>query len=159
MALGAEIGHDWPAVGQSAWMLSQIFLRLIKTIIAPLLFSTLVVGIAGHPNPKQVGRMGIKSILHFEVGHDHRLFLGLAAINTSRAGVGITLPGGMAPSGVTAKAQTAAEAILNELPENVACAIGGGHVLQMVVFSILFGFALALVSEPKRAPCSRSARA
>jgi len=81
MALGAEIGHDWPAIGQSARLLSQIFLRLIKTIIAPLLFATLVVGIAGHSNLRQVGRMGLKAILYFEVVTTIALFIGLAAIN------------------------------------------------------------------------------
>src|SRR5437870_13885248 len=67
MIAGAEIGHDWPTVGQNARTLSLIFLSLIKTIIAPLLFSTLVVGIAGHSNLKQVGRMGVKALIYFEV--------------------------------------------------------------------------------------------
>ena len=152
MALGAEIGHDWPAIGQSARLLSQIFLRLIKTIIAPLLFATLVVGIAGHPNLRQVGRMGLKAILYFEAITTVALFLGLAAINLSRAGVGVTPPAETVTAGATAKAQTAAEAILNSFPENVAKAVAEGHVLQIVVFSILFGIALALVTESKRQP-------
>src|SRR5437867_888804 len=94
MALGAEIGHDWPAVGQSARLLSLIFLRLIKTIIAPLLFATLVVGIAGHSDLKQVGRMGVKALIYFELVTTVALFIGLAAMNISRAGVGMTLPAG-----------------------------------------------------------------
>jgi proton glutamate symport protein len=113
MAVGAEIGHDWPALGQSARVLSQIFLRLIKTIIAPLLFATLVVGIAGHSNLRQVGRLGIKALLYFEVVTTIALFIGLAAINLSRAGVGVTPPPTLESPGVTAKPQTAAEAILN----------------------------------------------
>jgi len=152
MALGAEIGYDWPAVGQSARLLSQIFLRLIKTIIAPLLFATLVVGIAGHSNLRQVGRMGIKAILYFEVVTTVALFLGLAAINTSRAGVGVAPPAVTEAVGVTAKAQTAGEAILHAFPENVAKAVAEGQVLQIVVFSILFAIALALVTESKRQP-------
>ena len=152
MALGAEIGHDWPAIGQSARLLSQIFLRLIKTIIAPLLFATLVVGIAGHPNLRQVGRMGLKAILYFEAVTTVALFIGLAAINTSRAGVGVTPPAVTAAAGVTAKPLTAAEAILQAFPENIASAVGEGHVLQIVVFSVLFGIALALVTESKRQP-------
>jgi Na+/H+-dicarboxylate symporter len=152
MALGAEIGHDWPATGQSARLLSQIFLRLIKTIIAPLLFATLVVGIAGHSNLRQVGRMGVKALLYFEVVTTIALFLGLAAINISRAGVGVTPPAVMEAAGVTAKGQTAAEAILHAFPENVAKAVSEGHVLQIVVFSILFGIGLALVPEAKRQP-------
>ena len=152
MALGAEIGHDWPAIGQSARLLSQIFLRLIKTIIAPLLFATLVVGIAGHSNLRQVGRMGLKAILYFEVVTTIALFIGLAAINLSRAGVGVTPPAISEAAGVTAKPQTAAEAILHAFPENVAKAVAEGHVLQIVVFSILFAIALALVTESKRQP-------
>jgi proton glutamate symport protein len=152
MALGAEIGHDWPAIGQSARLLSQIFLRLIKTIIAPLLFATLVVGIAGHSNLRQVGRMGLKAILYFEAVTTIALFIGLAAINTSRAGVGVTPPPVTESPGVTAKAQTAGQAILNAFPENVAKAVAEGHVLQIVIFSILFAIALALVTEAKRQP-------
>src|SRR3954463_7441638 len=67
MAVGAEVGHDWPAVAINLRVLSLIFLNLIKTIIAPLLFSTLVVGIAGHSNLRQVGRMGVKALIYFEV--------------------------------------------------------------------------------------------
>jgi len=152
MLVGAEIGHDWPAVGQSARLLSQIFLRLIKTIIAPLLFATLVVGIAGHSNLRQVGRMGLKSLVYFEVVTTIALFVGLAAINLTRAGVGVIPPVGLQAAGVTGQTQTAAEAILNAFPENVAKAVAEGHVLQIVVFSILFGIGLALVAEAKRRP-------
>jgi Na+/H+-dicarboxylate symporter len=152
MLIGAEIGYDWPAVGQSARLLSQIFLRLIKTIIAPLLFATLVVGIAGHSNLRQVGRMGLKSLLYFEVVTTLALFLGLAAINLTKAGVGVTPPAQLAPAGVTGVRQTAAEVILNAFPENIAKAVADGHVLQIVAFSILFGIALALVAESRRRP-------
>src|SRR5207247_8943036 len=78
MVMGAEIGHDLPTVGQNSRTLSLIFLSLIKTIIAPLLFSTLVVGIAGHSNLKQVGRMGVKALIYFEVVTTIALFIGLA---------------------------------------------------------------------------------
>ncbi len=67
MLIGAEIGHDWPSIGIELKIISDIFLRMIKTIIAPLLFSTLVVGIAGHADMKQVGRMGWKAIVYFEI--------------------------------------------------------------------------------------------
>ena len=152
MAVGAEIGHDWPEVGQRARLLSLIFLRLIKTIIAPLLFGTLVVGIAGHSSLKQVGRMGLKAILYFEAVTTIALFIGLAAINLSRAGVGVTRPVAAESPGVVAQSQTAADAILNAFPENIAKAVAEGHVLQIVIFSILFGISLALVPESKRQP-------
>jgi proton glutamate symport protein len=92
MAIGVEIGLDFPAFSQNLKVLSQVFLKLIKTIIAPLLFATLVVGIASHSNLKQVGRMGWKSILYFEVVTTIALIIGLVAINISKAGEGILVP-------------------------------------------------------------------
>src|SRR5499427_10161957 len=92
MFIGAEIGHDWPGIAVQLRLLSLIFLNLIKTIIAPLLFSTLVVGIAGHPNLRQVGRMGVKALLYFEIVTTMALLIGLAAINISQAGAGVTAP-------------------------------------------------------------------
>src|SRR5260221_13771033 len=88
MMLGCEIGFSFPKVAIHLDVLSGIFLRLIKTIIAPLIFSTLVVGIAAHSNLKQVGRMGFKAILYFEIVTTIALFIGLAAINLTRAGEG-----------------------------------------------------------------------
>jgi proton glutamate symport protein len=153
MALGAEVGHDWPTVGQNARTLSLIFLSLIKTIIAPLLFSTLVVGIAGHSNLKQVGRMGVKALVYFEVVTTIALFIGLAAINISKAGVGV--PPIPPPSGATITAppkQTASDIILHVFPENIAKSVAEGQVLQIVVFSILFGIALAMLPEKQKKP-------
>src|SRR6516162_1788125 len=92
MLLGAEIGHDFPNIATHLRVLAMIFLRLIKTIIAPLLFATLVVGIAGHSNLRQVGRLGLRSIIFFEIVTTLAIFLGLAAINISKAGVGVRLP-------------------------------------------------------------------
>src|SRR5947208_8451478 len=89
MIIGVEIGHDFPEIAKSLKVLSDIFLRLIKTIIAPLLFSTLVVGIAAHSNLKQVGRMGLKAILYFEIVTTVALFIGLGAINLTKAGEGV----------------------------------------------------------------------
>ncbi|MBL7723740.1 MAG: cation:dicarboxylase symporter family transporter [Chitinophagaceae bacterium] len=92
MAIGVEIGIDFPKGSQDLKFLSTIFLRLVKTIVAPLLFATLVVGIASHANLKQVGRMGWKSILYFEVVTTLALVIGLVAINITGAGKGITVP-------------------------------------------------------------------
>jgi proton glutamate symport protein len=152
MVAGAEFGHDFPAIAVHARVLSQIFLRLIKTIIAPLIFATLVVGIAGHSNLKQVGRMGIKALLYFEVVTTIALFIGLAAINISKAGVGITLPPGAHTEQLTATKQTASDVILHVFPENIAKSVADGQVLQVVVFSIMFGIALALLRDEKRKP-------
>ncbi len=152
MVIGAEVGHDWPGVGQNLRILSLIFLRLIKTIIAPLLFGTLVVGIAGHSNLKKVGRMGIKALVYFEIVTTVALFIGLAAINLSRAGVGVQLPAGARTEQISAPQQKPSDIILHVFPENIAKSIAEGQVLQVVVFSIVFGIALALLSDAKRKP-------
>jgi proton glutamate symport protein len=152
MIVGAEIGHDWPAVGVNLRVLSQVFLRLIKTIIAPLIFSTLVVGIAGHSNLKQVGRMGVKSLIYFEAVTTIALFIGLAAINISKAGVGVQAPAVMPHADAQGQKQTAADVILHVFPENVAKSVAEGQVLQIVVFSVLFAIALAMLGEDKRRP-------
>jgi proton glutamate symport protein len=156
MLAGAEFGYDVPAIASKLQFLSDIFLRLIKTIIAPLLFSTLVVGIAGHANIKQIGRMGWKSLLYFEIISTIALFIGLAAINISKAGVGVVLPQNTDSSAVTAmKAQTAGDFLLHIFPENIAKAVVEGQILQIVIFSIIFGIAVAMVNEKYRNPVVR----
>jgi proton glutamate symport protein len=152
MIVGAEIGHDWPELGISLRVLSQIFLRMIKTIIAPLLFGTLVVGIAGHSDLKQVGRMGLKALVYFELVTTLALFIGLLAINLTKAGVGVEPPAAMVAADVQGQKQTLSEVLLHVFPENVAKAVSEGHVLQVVVFSVLFGIALALLDEERRRP-------
>lgn len=155
MIIGAELGHDLPEFAVNLQIFSKIFLRMIKTIIAPLLFATLVVGIAGHSSLKQVGRMGWKSILYFEIVSTIALFIGLAAINISKAGVGITLPP-VADSAIPeVKKQTFQEIILHIFPENIAKAIYEGDVLQIVVFSIIFGIAVAMLKEKFKSPMIR----
>ena len=103
MLVGAELGHDLGKSAAHLQVLSGIFLRLIKTIVAPLIFSTLVVGIAGHSNLKQVGRMGIKALLYFELVTTLALFIGLAAINLRKAGVGFRSRASAAAAAVTAQ--------------------------------------------------------
>ena len=149
---GAELGHDAPAVAMKFQILGSIFLRLIKVIIAPLLFGTLVVGIAGHAELKKVGRMAVKALIFFEVVSTIALLIGLAAINISKAGVGIKLPAEGPAQAFAAPAQTASQLILNIFPENLAKSVAEGQILQVVVFSILFGMGLALVKEAKRRP-------
>ncbi|MDP9269183.1 MAG: cation:dicarboxylase symporter family transporter [Acidobacteriota bacterium] len=152
MVVGAAIGHDFPDAAVNLRVLSLIFLRLIKTIIAPLIFATLVVGIAGHSNLKQVGRMGIKALLYFEVVTTVALFIGLAAINISKAGVGVNPPPQMHEALPPVAKQSATDIVLHAFPENIAKAVADGQVLQVVVFSIVFAIALALISEQKRKP-------
>lgn len=151
MLSGAALGHDWPQVAVNLRVISMIFLRLIKTIIAPLIFATLVSGIAAHSDLKKVGRLGVKAIVYFEVVTTLALIIGLLAINISRAGVGAKL----APaSGEPLQTQklSATDTILHIFPENFAKSVAEGQVLQVVVFSILFGIALAMVREDRRKP-------
>lgn len=158
MLAGAEFGHDFQAVAIHLNIISKIFLNLIKTIIAPLLFGTLVVGIAGHSNIRQVGRMGWKSILYFEIVSTLALFIGLVAINLSKAGVGVTLPQAMTQGTLPeVPKQTWEQILLHVFPENIAKSIAEGQVLQIVVFSILFGIAVAMVKEKYRTPMVRFA--
>ncbi|HYK76207.1 MAG TPA: cation:dicarboxylase symporter family transporter [Daejeonella sp.] len=153
MVVGAEIGHDFAEVGMKLQVLSKVFLKMIKTIVAPLLFGTLVYGIAGHSDLKQVGRMGWKSIVYFEIVTTLALFIGLAAINISQAGVGIKNPPGPAHEELpNVASQSLNDIILHVFPENFAKSVAEGQVLQIVVFSIIFGIALAMVREDKRQP-------
>jgi proton glutamate symport protein len=137
-------------------VVSQVFIRLVKTIIAPLLFGTLVTGIAGHADLRQVGRMGWKSILYFEIVSTIALFIGLFAINISGAGHGVTVPAAMTQGTLPAvQSQSWRDIVLHIFPENIAKSIAEGQVLQIVVFSILFGIAVAMVKEQYRAPMLR----
>ena len=152
MVIGAEIGFSYPDFAQNLNLLSKIFLRLIKTIIAPLIFATLVVGIAGHSNLKQVGSMGLKALIYFEIVTTIALFIGLAAINLSRAGEGIVLRGAESTEIKAPEKQSVSDIILHIFPENIAKSIAEGEVLQIVVFSILFGIGLAMLAENRRRP-------
>jgi proton glutamate symport protein len=149
---GAELGHDAPAFALKLQFLGTIFLRLIRVIIAPLLFGTLVVGIAGHADLKKVGRLGIKSLVYFEIVSTIALLIGFAAINLSHAGEGVRLPPSTAAETLNVAPHTATQLITDIFPENIAKSVAEGQVLQVVVFSILFAMALALVPEAKRRP-------
>lgn len=151
MLAGAAIGHDWPEAAVNLRVLSQVFLRLIKVIIAPLLFATLVSGIASHADLKKVGRMGIKALIYFEVVTTLALVIGLAAINLSKAGVGATLPPSTGES-LQVQKLGVSDTILHVFPENIAKSIAEEQILQVVVFSIFFGIALAMVREERRRP-------
>ncbi|MBL7749794.1 MAG: cation:dicarboxylase symporter family transporter [Chitinophagaceae bacterium] len=155
MVLGILIGYEQRDFSQDLKFLRQIFLNLVKTIVAPLLFSTLVVGIAGHSNLKQVGRLGWKSLLYFEVVTTVALVIGLIAINTSQAGVGIIQPDVLEKLPET-KALTWDEHIVDIFPSNFIKAIYDGKVLQIVVFSVIFAIGLAMLPEDKKRPMIRA---
>jgi proton glutamate symport protein len=154
MVAGAELGFDAPKFAVQMRFLSDIFLRLIQCVVAPLIFAMLVVGIASHGDLKSVGRMGIKSLVYFEAVTTVALAIGLFAINISKAGVGLA---------VTAAGSQAStpppthwnDFLIHIFPENFAKSVAEGQILQVAVFAIIFGIALALVQEPKRAPMLR----
>ena len=150
MLVGTEIGYDFPEVGISLHFLRQIFLQMIKTVIAPLLFATLVTGIAGHSDLKQVGRMGWKSLLYFEVVTTFALLIGLFFANWFRPGEGIIPPKLINVVLPKVNQQTWQDIVAHSFPENIAKSIYHGEVLQIVVFSVLFGISLALLPTAKK---------
>ncbi|MEO7174526.1 MAG: cation:dicarboxylase symporter family transporter, partial [Saprospiraceae bacterium] len=152
MFIGAEIGYDFPAFGVQLNVLSMIFMKLIKAVIAPLVIGTLVVGIAGHSDMKQVGRMGIKALIYFEVVTTLALIIGLFAINWTQAGAGIIQPANMKADLPQVAPQNWQDILLHSFPENIAKSIADGQVLQVVVFAIIFSIGLLMLHEDKRRP-------
>ncbi|MEY4903459.1 MAG: hypothetical protein RLZZ292_1274 [Bacteroidota bacterium] len=180
MFLGAEIGYDFPTIGKEMDVLSKAFMKLIKCIIFPLLFGTLVTGIAGHSNMKQVGRMGLKALIYFEVVTTIALIIGIIAINLTQAGTGIAINDKNKMKSDTVAAQNLTilqtsknelkfynnskelsiapktvkqdwkEIILHTFPESIAKSAAEGQVLQIVVFCILFALGLSRVREDHR---------
>ncbi len=153
MAAGVELGIDAPHVAVQARLPADLFLRLIRMIMAPLLFATITTGIAGHKELKSVGRVAIKSLIYFEVVTTLGLIIGVVAMNLSGAGWGIAVPPAAegTASGVAA-AESWQQIVLNIFPENIAQAVAQNQILEVAVFSVLFGCALALLPEMKRAP-------
>ncbi len=153
MLVGGLFGYDFPGVALNLRVLSTVFLRLVKTIIAPLIFATLIIGIAGQGDLKKVGRMGIRALVYFFIVTTIALVIGAAAINISQAGRGITLPtqtsGEELPQ---VKPIKGSDIFLNAVPENIAKSVAENQMLQIVVFSLLFGVALALLPEARRLP-------
>jgi proton glutamate symport protein len=153
MMAGFALGMDRPQFAVHLRVFGDIFLRLIKVIVAPLILGTLVTGIAAHGDLKKVGRIGLKSLVYFEVITTIALFLGVAAINLTQAGSGLTLPA----SSETQAAAAAAplkwdDFLLHVFPENIAKAVAENQILQVAVFAVLFGIALTLVPEKTRRP-------
>jgi proton glutamate symport protein len=150
MAAGLFVGWLWPDFAQNLRPLSTVFIRLIKSLIAPLIFSTLVVGIAGHGNLRQVGRMGLKALVYFEVLTTLALVVGLVAVNTVRPGVGVTLQAAAGAPEIIARAQTLSDVVTHIVPQSIVQAAAEGEVLQIVVFALLFSLGLAAIPDEKR---------
>ncbi len=166
MLAGVEVGLDAPRIALQARVFSDIFLRLIKAIVAPLILGTLITGIAGHGEMRSVGRLGLKSLVYFEVLTTVALVIGLVAINLTRAGEGLEV----APQQLTANSQLKLETgpqpdtrlswdqvLLHVFPENLAKSIADDQILQVAVFALIFGLALGRLKEEQRAPLLRVA--
>ena len=153
MLAGLELGLDAPAFASNLRFLSDIFLRLIKVIVAPLILGTLITGIAGHGDLRKVGRIGWKSLVYFESVTTIALFLGVFAINLTKAGEGLVIPASAAPQAtpdVTPLRWT--DFILHIFPENIVKSVAENQILQVAVFAILFAIALTRVPEHLQKP-------
>src|SRR5215813_6966098 len=150
LVVGALIGWLCPDWGNAVYFLRDIFLNLIKSIIAPLVFSTIVVGIAGAGDLRKVGRMGLKAIIYFEIATTAALFIGLAIVNLTKPGLGVALVAG--PNEVVntvahTHPKTLLEIITQIFPASVIDAMARGDVLQVVAFSVLFAMAVSAIGE------------
>jgi proton glutamate symport protein len=152
MVAGTLLGWLAPGVGVALKPLSTVFLRMIKSLIVPLIFSTLVIGIAGHGDDmKRVGKLALRAIIYFEIVTTLALAVGLAAVNLARPGDGVTLAGSaQAGSEFASRKVTLSGVLEHVVPQSFFEAAANNEVLQVVFFAILFGVALARVrGRPK----------
>ena len=153
IAIGIALGHFYPAFAMQLKPLGDGFIKLIKMMIAPIIFCTIVTGIAGMQNTKKVGRVGLKAILYFEVVTTLALIIGLIVINLLKPGVGMnidpaTLDTKSVESFITeSKSQSVTEFLLHIIPDNIVNALSTGSILQVLFFSVLLGFALSKIGE------------
>jgi proton glutamate symport protein len=150
IAVGAFVSRYHPSWAPFFNPFSQLFLRLIKMIIAPLIFATLVAGVAGAGHVKAVGRMGLRAIVYFEAVTTIALLIGLAAVNILKPGVGLVLPASGGTPELSTHAQTWDQILLHIVPTSVIQAMAEGDVLQIVIWSLLFAIALTMVGSKAR---------
>src|SRR5215468_3137288 len=150
LVVGGVIGWLRPDWGNAVYFLRDIFINLIKSIIAPLVFSTIVIGIAGGGALRKVGRMGVKALVYFEIVTTAALFIGLAVVNLTKPGIGVTLDASNTDVIKTIEQNhptTLVETIVHAFPSSVIEAMMRGDVLQIVMFSVLFALAVSAVGE------------
>ena len=150
VTVGALVSRYHPDWAQFFNPFSQLFLRLIKMIIAPLIFGTLVAGIAGAGHVKAVGRMGLRAMIYFEAVTTIALVIGLLAVNILRPGVGLVLPPPSGAPAISATPQTWDQIFLHSFPTSIIQAMAEGDVLQIVVWSIIFAISLTMIGEKAR---------
>jgi proton glutamate symport protein len=152
MLAGVQLGLDSPHIAVQARFLGDLFLRIIRMIVAPLIFATITTGIAGHSQLRSIGRVALKALIYFEIVTTLGLIIGACAMSISGAGWGIALPTTLDAVPAVQAIQNWQQVIVNLFPENIAQAVAQNQILQVAIFSLLFGAALALLPEPKRAP-------
>jgi len=150
---GVILGHFWPDTGEAMKPLGDAFIKLIKMIIAPIIFCTVVTGIAGMEDMKKVGRVGGKALLYFEVVSTFALIIGLLVVNTLQPGVGFNAdPASIDTKNIAsyttaAKSQSTVDFLMNVIPNTVVDAFAKGEILQVLLFSVLFGLALSSAGQ------------
>ena len=153
IAMGVLLGHFYPETGADMKPLGDGFIKLIKMIIAPIIFCTVVTGIAGMEDMKKVGRVGVKALLYFEIVSTLALAIGLVVVSVIRPGAGMNADVSKldtrALETFTAKAQShgTVDFLMNIIPNTVVDAFAKGDILQVLFFSILFGFALSMLGQ------------
>src|SRR5213596_184030 len=150
LVVGGLIGWLRPDWGNAVYFLRDIFINLIKSIIAPLVFSTVVVGIAGAGVLRKVGRMGIKALIYFEIVTTAALFIGLAVVNFTKPGAGVALAATNIDAIKTIEQshpKTFVETLVHVFPSSVIESMVHGDVLQIVVFAVLFAMAVSAIGE------------
>jgi proton glutamate symport protein len=154
MLAGVEVGLDFPRIAAQSQLPGNLFLRLIQMAVAPLILTSIPAGIAAHDHLRSVGRVALKAIIFFEVVTTAGLIIGSVAESISGAGWGIALH--VQPASDALAVQPAAsgwqQTFLNIFPQNIAQAIAENRLLQVVVFALLFGIALASLPQKNRAP-------
>ncbi len=156
IACGVLLGHFYPDTGAAMKPLGDGFIKLIKMIIAPIIFCTVVTGIAGMEDMKKVGRVGGKALLYFEAVSTIALIIGLVVVNTLKPGVGMNVDiaaldtKALASYTTAAHSQNTVDFLLNVIPSTVIDAFAKGEILQVLLFSLLFGFALSSAGEAGR---------
>src|ERR1700679_1012811 len=147
VVLGALLGHFWPTLAVQMQPLGDAFIKLVRMIIAPIVFVTVVVGIAKLSDAKEVGRIGLKAIIYFEVMTTVAMFIGLVVGHLLQPGAGLnvdphSLDSKAVAQHVNAPHQDVASFLFNIIPNTVVDAFAKGEILQVLLFAVLFGFAL-----------------
>lgn len=151
--LGIILGVYQPSLAESLKPLGDGFIRLVKMMIAPIIFCTIVTGIAGMQDTKKVGRVGVKAIIYFEIVSTIALIIGLIVVNLFQPGAGMHIDPLTLDQSAVAKYVTPSQShgvvdfFMNIIPENIVGALANGNLLQVLFFSVLFGFALSKIGD------------